>query len=153
MRSAVWALISGAIFGIGLCVSQMTDPQKIIGFLDFFGHWDPSLAFVMVAALGVHLPLRIWIERGRRPRYAEKFSVPPKAAVDKNLILGACIFGIGWGAGGYCPGPAIANVASPGGAVIALLGIVLGIVIHEYLVNAPRIPAVETARPSEREVC
>jgi uncharacterized membrane protein YedE/YeeE len=132
MRQIGWAFLAGFIFGGGLFVSGMTEPERIRGFLDVLGRWDPSLAFVMVGALGVHWPLRMWIERGQRPRFADSFSVPPPARVDRKLIVGACIFGLGWGSSGYCPGPAVTSLARSGAAAVALLGIVLGILLHEF---------------------
>jgi uncharacterized protein len=110
MPSIVTALVSGMLFGLGLTVSQMINPAKVIAFLDLFGAWDPSLAFVMagaipVAALGYRLA-------GRRetPVCATDFAAPASTAIDGRLILGAVIFGVGWGLVGYCPGPALASL-------------------------------------------
>lgn len=105
------ALLAGAIFGIGLNISQMVDPNKVLGFLDVAGHWDPSLALVMTGALLVAIPGFYWVRRQGKPLLDQRFHLTDKTALDKALIGGAAIFGIGWGMTGYCPGPAVANLA------------------------------------------
>ncbi|UZE96648.1 DUF6691 family protein [Alkalimarinus alittae] len=106
------ALIAGIIFGAGLLVSGMMDPEKVIGFLDLFGEWDPSLMFVMGSALIVTVPAFRLIMRRQKPIFNERFSLPLKTYLDKPLIVGAAIFGVGWGLYGYCPGPGISSLAS-----------------------------------------
>jgi uncharacterized membrane protein YedE/YeeE len=111
MARLVVALAAGLVFGLGLTVSQMINPGKVLGFLDLFGDWDPSLALVMagaipVAALGYRLA-----RRRRAPLLAEAFVAPTQAAIDRQLVGGAILFGIGWGLVGYCPGPALASLA------------------------------------------
>ena len=110
--SSIIALIAGAIFGAGLLVSGMMNPAKVIGFLDIFGQWDPSLAFVMGSALLLTVPAFRLIFKQTKPVLAEGFILPVKQAIDKSLLLGAAFFGIGWGLYGYCPGPAISSLAS-----------------------------------------
>lgn len=133
MKAIVSAAFSGIVFGAGLYLSEMTTPAKIIGFLDFFGQWDPSLLFVMIGAIGVHLPLRLWIERQQRPRYADSFSAPPPPQIDARLIGGAAIFGVGWGLSGYCPGPAIVSALLTWRALAALTCMLIGIALHDWL--------------------
>ncbi len=106
------ALLAGIIFGAGLLVSGMMDPEKVIGFLDLFGDWDPSLAFVMGSALIITTPAFKWVLRRKRPMFNERFTLPLKTHLDTPLVAGAAIFGIGWGLYGYCPGPAIASLST-----------------------------------------
>jgi uncharacterized membrane protein YedE/YeeE len=112
MKMLLGALISGLIFGTGLVISGMTQPTKVLGFLDVFGAWDPTLAFVMGGALAVSLP-GFYFARGRtRPLFAAHFRWPTRSEIDTPLIGGAMLFGIGWGLVGLCPGPAIVNLAT-----------------------------------------
>jgi uncharacterized protein len=132
MKRAPWqlalsALFAGALFGAGLVVSGMTDPAKVIGFLDMFGSWDPSLAFVMVGAIGVHALAYRVIRKRTVPLIAEAFERPPARPVDARLIGGAALFGVGWGLGGYCPGPSIVALGSfAPGVVVFVAGLVAG---------------------------
>lgn len=105
------SLISGTIFGIGLVVSQMINPEKVLGFLDLFGNWDPSLAFVMIGALIVSSPLFHLIKNKDKPLFSEKFNYSNNKEINNKLILGSALFGAGWGLGGLCPGPAISSIA------------------------------------------
>ena len=105
------SLVSGIIFGIGLVISEMINPTKVLGFLDLFGNWDPSLAFVMIGAILVTSPI-IYLQKHKvKPWFADNFSLPTLKEIDKNLVSGAVLFGIGWGLIGLCPGPAIASLA------------------------------------------
>lgn len=104
-------LIAGIIFGIGLSISGMVNPSKVIGFLDFFGRWDPSLAFVMGGAVTVYAIGYRLVIKSSKPVCAEKFHVPTRSDLDARLISGAILFGGGWGLAGYCPGPAITGLA------------------------------------------
>ena len=110
--SLVLAGLLGALFGAGLLISGMTQPAKIVGFLDPTRGWDPSLAFVMAGAAGVYAVLFRAIQRRARPWLDVKFHLPTRRDLDMPLILGAAIFGIGWGLGGLCPGPGIVAAAS-----------------------------------------
>lgn len=105
------ALLAGTLFGVGLTVSQMINPRKVLGFLDLAGDWDPSLALTMGGALLVTAIGYRFVLRRPRPAFDEAFRVPAKSAVTPRLAAGAALFGIGWGLGGYCPGPAISAVA------------------------------------------
>jgi len=119
------ALAAGLVFGLGLVVSQMVNPAKVLAFLDIAGDWDPSLAFVMgaaipVAALGVALG-----KRRAAPLCAPAFAGPSRTELDGRLALGAVIFGVGWGLAGYCPGPALASISFGGGPVLLFLAAML----------------------------
>lgn len=105
------ALLAGILFGIGLTVSQMINPEKVLSFLDFFGAWDPSLALVMLGAVGVSAVVFRLALKQPRPVLATAFQVPSRSDVDSRLIAGGVIFGLGWGLVGWCPGPAIASLA------------------------------------------
>ena len=105
------SLISGIIFGIGLTVSQMINPEKVLGFLNIFGDWDPSLAFVMFGALIVSSPFFHLFKNNKKPVFAESFSYSNNKELNKKLIIGSSLFGGGWGLAGLCPGPAIASLA------------------------------------------
>ena len=101
------ALISGIVFGIGISVSGMMDPAKVLNFYDIAGTWDPSLAFVMAGAIGVtFLGYRVVLQRSK-PLFSDHFQVPPSKIIDRRLVGGSAIFGIGWGIAGFCPGVAI----------------------------------------------
>ncbi|HVV93607.1 MAG TPA: DUF6691 family protein [Hyphomicrobiales bacterium] len=112
MRETLSGLVCGLLFGLGLVVSGMAYPTKVLGFLDLFGDWDPSLAIVMAAALVVAIPGYLWARRQARPLAAPRFSWPALHDVDGRLIGGAVLFGLGWGLVGLCPGPAIVDIAS-----------------------------------------
>lgn len=115
----VSALLAGVVFGLGLVISGMANPAKVLNFLDLFGAWDPSLAFVMGGAIAVTLP-GYAVLRGRNgPVFADAYQWPTRSDLDARLIAGAAVFGVGWGLGGFCPGPAI--VAIPIGATGALI--------------------------------
>jgi uncharacterized membrane protein YedE/YeeE len=111
MQRSFASLLAGVVFGAGLTISQMVNPLKIIDFLDFFGSWDPSLAFVMASALAVSFVGFRAILRRPHPVFATEFSVPSARRIDARLIGGSALFGIGWGLAGYCPGPAVASLA------------------------------------------
>ena len=105
------SLIAGIIFGIGLVISEMINPAKVLGFLDLFGNWDPSLAFVMIGALIVSSPLFHLIKNKDKHLLAKKFNYSKNKEINNKLIIGSALFGVGWGLGGLCPGPAISSVA------------------------------------------
>jgi len=123
------AFVAGSLFGIGLFLSGMTDTSKVQGWLDLFGNWDPTLAFVMGGAM---IPMFIaWkFTEGRKPIYAENFPARNQSKVDRDLILGSVLFGVGWGLAGLCPGPAIASLGF-GGAQSALF--VLSMLVGMWL--------------------
>jgi uncharacterized membrane protein YedE/YeeE len=121
MRTFVAALLSGFVFGLGLAVSEMTDPARVVGFLDVAGQWDPTLLFVMGSALAVTLPGFTLTLRRHRPLCGDRFVLPTKIQIDAPLIAGAAIFGLGWGLSGFCPGPAVAALATLSPSVAAFV--------------------------------
>jgi uncharacterized protein len=124
------AFASGILFGTGLTISEMINPARVIGFLDIAGRWDPTLAFVIAGALAVTLPGFSMVLRRQRPVLDWQFHLPVKSAIDRPLILGAAIFGVGWGLSGLCPGPALAGLAS---GIPAVYGFVIAMVAGQWL--------------------
>jgi uncharacterized membrane protein YedE/YeeE len=133
-RRLIPALVAGTLFGAGLTLSGMTDPQRVRGFLDLFGQWDPTLAFVMggaVLVMAVAWRLRRHVGH---PLFAEKFVLPGRSDLDARLITGSALFGIGWGLAGLCPGPAIASLALAPAAVLPfVVAMLAGMAIHRLL--------------------
>lgn len=128
------ALLAGVLFGVGLMVAGMTRPAKVLGFLDVTGRWDPSLALVMVGAIGVHAALTRLIRRRERPLQAATFQVPTRRDLDAPLLLGSALFGVGWGLGGYCPGPAVVSLGGGGGSALVFVAAMAGgMVLHRLL--------------------
>lgn len=139
IASLAAAAAAGALFAFGLVLAGMTQPAKVLGFLNVgglfdasrFGPWDPSLAFVMGGALAVSLVAFAWTPRAaRRPWFAERFVLPSRRDIDARLVVGAVLFGAGWGLSGYCPGPALASLLTSGwdaavfvGAMVAGMGL------------------------------
>ena len=105
------SLVSGTIFGFGLTVSSMTNPAKVLGFLDLFGQWDSSLIFVMIGAIIISSPFFFLLKSKEKPLFARSFLIPEIKKIDTKLIIGSSLFGIGWGSVGLCPGPAISSLA------------------------------------------
>jgi len=133
-RRLVSALFSGTLFGVGLTISGMTDPQRVRGFLDLFGRWDPTLAFVMGGAVLVMAIAWRLRRRMGHPVFGDTFVLPGRSDLDARLILGSALFGIGWGLAGLCPGPAIASLALAPVAVLPFLAAMLaGMAIHRLL--------------------
>lgn len=133
-------LLSGILFGAGLSVGGMTDPTRVRGFLDLFGAWDPTLAFVMAGAVMVMAIAWRLQARMDRPWFAGRFALPERSDVDPALIGGAALFGIGWGLAGLCPGPALATLALAPVAVLPFIAAMLaGMAIHRFLpARSPR---------------
>lgn len=147
--NALVALLAGTLFGAGLAISGMTDPGKVIGFLDLAGQWDPSLAFVMGAAICISLPT-FQLLRGRsKPVFASQYFLPTKQDLDPQLILGAVFFGIGWGIAGLCPGPAIANLASASPEILGfVVAMVAGMWLRERMNSSSSKGGAETSIPA-----
>jgi uncharacterized membrane protein YedE/YeeE len=112
MRELIAGLSTGFIFGLGLCLSRMTDPAVVQGFLDIAGAWDPTLLFVMAGGVAVTFVGYRLVTRRPKPIWAAKFALPSSSAIDAPLVSGAAIFGVGWGLAGYCPGPAVVSLSS-----------------------------------------
>jgi uncharacterized membrane protein YedE/YeeE len=112
MQFGIISFLIGMLFSLGLGLSGMTDPQRVLGFLDFFGRWDPSLIFVMASAIPVYFLFWQSIRGKRRALWDPKLHVPTRRDIDKNLLVGSTIFGIGWGLVGICPGPGFAGVGA-----------------------------------------
>jgi len=138
----VIALVSGIAFGVGLAVSGMTRPQKVIGFLDVTGDWDASLLFVMMSAVAVHFLAYRLVERRRAPICGESFRISSRRDVDRKLLFGAAVFGVGWGLGGYCPGPGVVSLgAGAASALVFVATMLLGMFVTaklEAATNQPR---------------
>lgn len=137
------AFFVGILFGLGLLVSGMAQPAKVLGFLDVFGTWDPSLAFVMGGALVVtHFGFR-WVTGHDHPVLAGRFALPTANQIDARLLVGATLFGIGWGLVGYCPGPALVAIGSLQIEVLIFAGAMfVGFFVNEWLAPAsPDSPA------------
>lgn len=140
MRQLVAALAAGLLFGLGLTVSRMVDPAKVLGFLDVAGGWDPSLAFVLAGAVATAaVGFRLVLGRRTAPLFAGKFNLPPARRVDARLIAGAAIFGVGWGLVGLCPGPALAGLGLAFRPVAVFVAAMLaGMALSELLGRAGR---------------
>jgi uncharacterized membrane protein YedE/YeeE len=163
VKSTWIGLAAGVLFGFGLVVSGMTDPRNIISFLDFTGHWNPNLAFVMAGAIGVHASLLYVTRRRERaaggapsPPGAEECGEPSAVAaegrVDGTLITGAAIFGVGWGLSGYCPAPAIVSLGfGSSGSVVFVVASLFGIMLAGIKTTAPATDAAHVERREQAE--
>jgi uncharacterized membrane protein YedE/YeeE len=133
MKQVAIALLAGLLFGAGLAYSGMGDPARVQAFLDLFGNWDPTLAFVMGGAM---IPMAVaWVIQKRMPQplACEGFDLPGTTLLDRKLVLGAVLFGAGWGIGGLCPGPAVADLAiAPSSAGIFVAALLVGMGLHRF---------------------
>ncbi len=128
------ALAIGALFGAGLALSAMIDPARVLGFLDLAGRWDPTLAFVMGGALVPSFIAYRWLRRLEKPALVDSFAVPETAPIDRPLIAGSVLFGIGWGLVGFCPGPALAALLVGGWPVLVFVAaLVVGMIVHDRM--------------------
>ena len=129
-------LISGLLFGFGLLLSGMADPAKVQNFLDLFGTWDPSLAFVMGGAIAVTMPGFWLVIRRNKPFFNDVFHLPSRTDLDARLITGAAIFGVGWGLGGFCPGPAVTALPlAAEGTLIFVVTMLTGMAASKYVLQ------------------
>jgi uncharacterized membrane protein YedE/YeeE len=137
MMRLITSLIAGLVFGIGLIISGMTNPAKVLGFLDLAGLWDPSLALVMGGAIAVGV-LAFQIARKRsKSLLGDPMRLPSATQVDRRLLLGGLAFGVGWGLAGFCPGPALASLATGGvKPAIFTVAMIAGMAIYELLQRA-----------------
>ncbi|APR75775.1 Hypothetical protein A7982_01121 [Minicystis rosea] len=150
MSPVVTAFLSGALFAVGLGVGGMTRPEKVIGFLDVTGTWDPSLVFVMAGAVGVNVILFRIILRRTGPVCGGRFQLPSRTDVDPRLVAGAALFGAGWGLVGYCPGPALVSLVAGGvPALVFVLAMAAGMVA-EHLLLERSAAAIGRADPTEK---
>ena len=144
MRNLVPSLIVGVIFGAGLALSDMVNPARVQAFLDVAGAWDPTLLFVMGAALVPSAIAYLIQHRMTRPLLGERFSIPESRTLDRQLLVGAAMFGIGWGLVGFCPGPAVAGMVlgawQPWLFVVAMLA---GMMLHHFAATRAAAPAYE----------
>jgi uncharacterized protein len=132
MAQIAAAFAIGIIFALGLAISEMINPARVIGFLDVAGQWDPTLLLVMAGALVITVPIFPVILRRPKPLLAAQFSLPTKTRLDRPLVLGAAVFGAGWGLAGLCPGPALAALASRSPSVILF---VVAMILGQWLVS------------------
>lgn len=129
MNRILWAAFAGLLFGLGLAISGMTNPDKVLNFLDLTGQWDPSLALVMGGALVVSVSGFAWTRRRKRnASHGEVDALDASASlpVDARLLIGSALFGIGWGIAGYCPGPALANLLRGGEVLVFVAALLAG---------------------------
>lgn len=151
IRQIAAGLASGILFGAGLALAGMTNPNKILNFLDVTGAWDPSLALVMLTAVPV-TALGYWLTRRRaRPLFAQGFMLPEKSRLEPSLLLGAALFGVGWGLGGYCPGPAVASLSHPNAPLLGFLaalgvGLMIAPVVAKFGSRRPQTAATGDPR-------
>ena len=147
LRTMALGLLAGLLFGVGLVVSGMSDPAKVLNFLDVLGHWDPSLAFVLGGATSTAWLGFRRVRRREQPLVLARFELPTRRDVDARLVGGAALFGLGWGIGGYCPGPAwtALPLAAPG-TLAFLPAMLAGMAIATWWTN--RGDRVERVRPS-----
>jgi uncharacterized protein len=130
------ALLSGILFGFGLGLSQMVDRDRVLGFLDVAGTWDPTLLFVLGGAVGVTIVAFRFVLRMAHPIFGEKFQLPTRKDIDRNLVIGAAIFGIGWGIAGYCPGPGITALTLGLWNPVLFIGAMLaGSLTYQWYIN------------------
>jgi uncharacterized protein len=136
------SLLCGLVFGAGLLISGMVQPTKVLGFLDIFGAWDPSLAVVMAGALAVSVPGFMLAKRRARPALATQSFWPAKMGLDRSLVIGSALFGIGWGLVGLCPGPALESLATLSPRVLVfVVAMAGGIALHDFWQTfRPKIP-------------
>lgn len=134
---AGFAFLAGLLFGAGLIVSGMANPQKVLGFLDLAGRWDPSLAFVMAGAIGVAVFAFAWAKRRTRTLLGLPIQWPTVRTITVRLVAGSAVFGIGWGLAGFCPGPAIVSIGLGSVKGIAFVGAMLiGMALFEWIERA-----------------
>jgi uncharacterized membrane protein YedE/YeeE len=149
MREIVAGFVTGLLFGLGLCLSRMSDPAVVQGFLDLAGDWNPALAFVMAGGVAVTFIGYRLVLPGK-PLWAAKFQLPAATAIDRPLVAGAAIFGIGWGLAGYCPGPAVLSLASARWDILAfVIAMLAGMILVRWLrgLGSSSIGAVKGAKP------
>lgn len=134
MKQSLVAFVVGVLFSVGLGISGMTQPHKVVGFLDVFGNWDISLMFVMVGAIGVHFVVYKIFSKRAAPLLSAQWHLPTKKDLTPSLMIGAALFGIGWSLAGYCPGPALTSLAAGSMATFQFVGfMLLGMFVFKWL--------------------
>ena len=148
MNRLLSAFAAGLVFAIGLGLSGMTDAGKVVGFLNVMGDWDPSLAFVMVGAIGVHLSLYRLILRRQSPLFADRFHIPTCRDISPSLVGGAALFGVGWGLGGFCPGPGLVSLAGFGSsAVVFVVFMLSGMALQRRVHRSDQVVPTQESVP------
>lgn len=122
MRSVALSFLAGVLFAAGLLFAGMTDANRVLAFLNVAGDWDPSLALVMAAAIAVHATTRRLVLKRKSPLFSDVFHHPERFHIDRSLVVGAALFGLGWGLAGYCPGPALVSAATFAPITLLFLG-------------------------------
>ncbi|MCW8109731.1 YeeE/YedE family protein [Alteromonas ponticola] len=125
MNVLLASLFCGLIFGFGLIISGMSNPARVLNFLDWSNHWDPTLALVMGGAILVALPGFKWVRKRQQPLFTESFDIPTTSKIDAKLIVGSSLFGIGWGIAGLCPGPSIVGAVTLNTDILLFVGAML----------------------------
>jgi hypothetical protein len=142
----VVSFVAGLLFAVGLIVSGMSNPSKVLNFLDVTGNWDPTLAFVMAGALLVTFPAFHFVLRRSAPLLSDRFHLPTRQQVDAPLVSGAAIFGVGWGLAGLCPGPALTALGSGAtSAFVFVASMTAGALVHKYIIEPRLNPSRATA--------
>ena len=135
--TTITALLAGLLFGVGLMISGMSNPAKVLGFLDLAGRWDPSLAFVMAGAIIVGSPAFLIARRRKRSLLGMSIQLPTSTAVTPRLVLGSAVFGIGWGMAGFCPGPALVAMGAGYPKAIGFVATTIaGMIVFEIVERA-----------------
>jgi uncharacterized membrane protein YedE/YeeE len=144
VKRLVVAYVCGLLFAVGLGVSGMTHPSKVLAFLDFTGDWDPSLALVMGSGVLVNFVLFGIARRRGAPLLAPSFSMPTKTAIDASLVGGAALFGVGWGLGGFCPGPAVVSLVTGATPVVAFVLVMLAsMAVYDWIEARCRVAGLD----------
>jgi uncharacterized membrane protein YedE/YeeE len=129
-----FAMLSGILFGLGLAASGMVNPAKVLGFLDVAGNWDPTLAFVMLGALGITAPAFYIVLKRPTPWFAARFELSARKDIEPRLAFGAALFGIGWGLAGLCPSPAVTDLITINGSVaLFVAAMIAGTLLHDRM--------------------
>ncbi|GMM68528.1 YeeE/YedE thiosulfate transporter family protein [Alteromonas sp. MTD1] len=138
MNVIIASLLSGLLFGFGLIVSGMSNPARVLNFLDFSTNWDATLAFVMGGAIAIAAPGIYWVRKRNKPLFADNFDIPTSKVIDSKLITGSAMFGIGWGISGFCPGPAVVAIASLQSDVLLFVGAMVVGMLAQHFVTAKK---------------
>ena len=138
MNVIIASLLSGLLFSFGLIVSGMSNPARVLNFLDFSTNWDATLAFVMGGAIAIAAPGIYWVRKRNKPLFADSFDIPTSKVIDSKLITGSAMFGIGWGISGFCPGPAVVAIASLQSDVLLFVGAMVVGMLAQHFVTAKK---------------